>query len=92
MVIDFSILKERVGGWIDEHWDHNFLAHPSDPLLEQQHLFEKPPYTMSEDYPNPTAENLARMLFGLCRTVLPELKVVNVRLYETPNCWTDFHD
>lgn len=31
-VIDFSVIKERVGGWIDENWDHNILLHPKDPL------------------------------------------------------------
>ena len=33
MVVDFSLIKERVGKWIDENWDHNFLAHPEDPIL-----------------------------------------------------------
>jgi 6-pyruvoyl tetrahydropterin synthase/QueD family protein len=32
MVIDFSVLKEKVGGWIDREWDHNMMLHVSDPL------------------------------------------------------------
>jgi 6-pyruvoyltetrahydropterin/6-carboxytetrahydropterin synthase len=34
MVIDFSVVKELVGGWIDTHWDHNMILHPDDPLME----------------------------------------------------------
>lgn len=32
-VIDFSVLRTLVGGWIDEHWDHNMLLNSKDPLL-----------------------------------------------------------
>lgn len=34
-VIDFSVIKREVGSWIDEHWDHNFIFNPNDPLLKQ---------------------------------------------------------
>lgn len=40
-VIDFSVLKSEVGGWIDNNWDHNFICHPEDPLL---HLREPTHY------------------------------------------------
>lgn len=33
MVVDFSVLKEKVGSWIDRQWDHNMILHPDDPLL-----------------------------------------------------------
>ncbi len=29
-VIDFSVIKERVGGWIDEFWDHGFVLNEED--------------------------------------------------------------
>lgn len=32
-VVDFSVVKTKVGGWIDDYWDHNILLHPQDPLL-----------------------------------------------------------
>jgi 6-pyruvoyltetrahydropterin/6-carboxytetrahydropterin synthase len=32
-VIDYSILKTEIGGWIDKNWDHNTLLHPGDPLV-----------------------------------------------------------
>ncbi len=90
MVMDFSILKERIGGWIDRHWDHNFISHPEDPLLAFD--FERTPFSMPSNKPNPTAENIAATLYVVCVSKLPELKVVNVRIYETPNCWADYHE
>lgn len=33
-VVDFSVVKELVGGWIQENWDHNILLHMRDPLLD----------------------------------------------------------
>lgn len=32
-VVDFSVIKTKVGGWIDENWDHNMILHPDDPIL-----------------------------------------------------------
>ncbi len=29
-VIDFSVLKERIGGWIDQNWDHGFVLGVED--------------------------------------------------------------
>lgn len=34
MVVDFSVIKDKVGRWVDENWDHNILLHPNDPLAE----------------------------------------------------------
>ncbi len=77
-VIDFGVVKELVGQWIDNHWDHNILLHPSDPLaiwymnedkgeggdqdILIDEVFEKPPYLMPTGR-NPTAENIAEALF-----------------------------
>lgn len=32
MVVDFSVLKNKVGGWINDNWDHNLILHSRDPL------------------------------------------------------------
>lgn len=32
-VIDFSVIKSLVGGWIEENWDHGFMLWDRDPLL-----------------------------------------------------------
>jgi 6-pyruvoyltetrahydropterin/6-carboxytetrahydropterin synthase len=34
MVVDFSCIKNILGAWIDEHWDHNMLLHPNDMLAK----------------------------------------------------------
>lgn len=31
-VIDFSVVKQDIGKWIDDNWDHNILLNSEDPL------------------------------------------------------------
>lgn len=88
MVVDFGVVKERVGGWIDHQWDHNLLLHPDDPLLRLSGVFEgRDPYIMPNG--NPTAENLASVLCLVAAQLLPEFKVTSVKLWETPNCFAE---
>lgn len=57
-------------------------------------LFGRDPFVMPDKL-NPTAENLARVLFyDVCCKLLPgtTLRVVRVRVYETPNCHADCTD
>lgn len=92
-VIDFAVLKERLGGWIDANWDHGFIVSATDQATLSvlqffgnvedfvQKVFELP-------Y-NPTAENLARYLgsevapLALAGT---GVEVVRVTVWETENC------
>ena len=87
-IIDFSVIKEVVGGWIMENWDHNMILHWKDPLIDHlRALGERKPCVMDC---NPTSENLASFLFNFCVHKLPaDIRVVQVRVYETPNCWAD---
>lgn len=109
-VIDFGVVKQLVGGWIDENWDHNLILHPADPLLhvltvirqDGGQIFEdangqvdavlggKEPFVMDS---NPTAENMSRVLFQVAvELLLPhDISVVQIRLYETPNCSAQFN-
>jgi 6-pyruvoyltetrahydropterin/6-carboxytetrahydropterin synthase len=92
-VIDFSVIKSRVGEWIDKNWDHNFLVNPLDPLrFINPDLFEgKGLFVMPQG--NPTAENLAACLFEICSGLFEPstgIEVCHVRIYETPNCWADY--
>lgn len=90
-VIDFAALKERLGGWIDRHWDHGFVLYQHDykaieavNMVADQKLYVMPS--------NPTAENMADHLL---RAVAPlaldgtNVEVVAVRLWETENCYAD---
>lgn len=43
-VIDFGDMKKIIQGWIDEHWDHNFICHEDDPILDSY-----PPATCDPD-------------------------------------------
>ncbi len=98
-VIDFSAVKSLVGEWIDEHWDHNILLHAQDPLLDlnvvggdavRKVFGDKEPYVMHFGA-NPTAENIAKELFIVSKSLLPNnLELLNVRIWETPNCAADY--
>ena len=91
-VIDFGEVKRLVGSWIDKFWDHNMLLHPDDPQL--QHLIKTEPiapYIMKRG--NPTAENMAAELGEIAILLLPPImQIVQVRIYETPNCWADWEN
>lgn len=94
-VVDFSVLKERLGRWIDDHWDHNALFNVDDPLKE---VLAPSALTYTGKAPylflcNPTAENIACDLWHQANVLLPDHVVVQrVRIYETPNCWADYPD
>jgi 6-pyruvoyltetrahydropterin/6-carboxytetrahydropterin synthase len=87
-VVDFAVVKERVGRFLDEEWDHNLLLHPDDPLAGEEELVGRAPYALKRG--NPTAENLAAELFEAAQERLPGLTVVRVRLWETPTCYSDY--
>ena len=83
-VIDFSVIKQHVGGWLDKHLDHGFIVNVQDHALGA-FLLE----TGSKCYVmdgNPTAENLAALVLWEARVLLGPfgVHVVSVRCYETP--------
>lgn len=91
-VIDFAVLKQKVGQWIEDNWDHGFIIWKEDTkamtalaVMGEEHktfLLDK----------NPTAENLARYLL---EHVAPEVlegsgvRVTKVVVWETENCWAE---
>ena len=88
-VIDFSYLKRDIGGWIDVNLDHNTILNPDDPFLMMDYLpiIGREPFRMPITAKNPTAENLAMVLFAIGNKILrPPLLVRQVRIFETPNC------
>jgi 6-pyruvoyltetrahydropterin/6-carboxytetrahydropterin synthase len=86
-VIDFGVLKERIGGWIERAWDHGFIVWQDD--AEARRALEvvqgQKTYLLAG---NPTAENLADHLL---RVVGPDIlagtgvRLVKVTLHETEN-------
>jgi 6-pyruvoyltetrahydropterin/6-carboxytetrahydropterin synthase len=84
-VVDFSVIKEKLCMWLEENWDHKFLAWEKDEFLSElfevdkqlQHqvLFEESLVWLPF---NPTAENMAKYLVDV---VAPEqLRNTNVTL------------
>lgn len=89
-VIDFSVIKERVGGFVDTQWDHALLVNVADTELHE--LAVRSGWRVHVFHGNPTAETIAQVLHGTADVLLrgTGVSVVHVRVYETPNCWSDY--
>ena len=81
MLVDFGDIKRHVQRWIDENLDHNMLLCRDDPLLPILRERGERVFVMEQ---NPTAENIARLIFDRARE--SGLPVVEVVLWETDNC------
>ena len=85
MVMDFSDVRDRVKGWIDENIDHRMVLARGDPAVRPLTDLGEPLYLLDE---NPTAENLARHIHdGLSRE---GLTLAEVRLWETPSSYATY--
>ena len=92
-VVDFGVIKERVGTWIDRHWDHTAILMKSDPdpsipiLAEANARMGRPVYWLTNP---PTAENIVEELAKVAQELLADtgVQVIRIRLWETPNCST----
>jgi 6-pyruvoyltetrahydropterin/6-carboxytetrahydropterin synthase len=85
MVVDFTRLKRVIGNWIDETLDHKMLLHKDDPALPFLRQQGEPVHVMDV---NPTAENIARLIYEF--TARQGFPVVEVRLWETENCFATY--
>jgi 6-pyruvoyltetrahydropterin/6-carboxytetrahydropterin synthase len=93
-VIDFGVIKQLLGTWIDNNWDHNTILGIKDKELGdaiEKHTNQKIYYIDC----NPTAENLAIYLKD---NIVPNifknhnLTCTGIRLYETPNCSVSYSE
>jgi 6-pyruvoyltetrahydropterin/6-carboxytetrahydropterin synthase len=93
MVADFGSIKALVQQHIVTPWDHAFLAYAKDDAVIE-FLGSLPDHrTVIFDAP-PTAEHLATTALRKLTTAFgsvygARLRVEQVRIYETPNCWAD---
>ena len=85
MLVDFGEIKQKIQRWIDEHLDHNMLLCRDDPILPVLQERGERVFVMDE---NPTAENIARLIFE--KTHDYGLPVVEVVLWETEHCCSTF--
>lgn len=85
-VVDFSVVKGLVGGWIDSAWDHAFIYNDADHQVIAA-LAACPGKSFAMTC-NPTAENMASLLLAAARQALAPmgLRVTRVTLHETENC------
>jgi len=81
MLVDFGEIKRKVQHWIDENLDHTMLLCRDDPILPLLEERGERVFVMDQ---NPTAENIARLIFE--RAAAEGLPVTEVTLWETPNC------
>jgi 6-pyruvoyltetrahydropterin/6-carboxytetrahydropterin synthase len=93
MVMDFSEVKAIAMRHVVDAWDHAFLVHAGDTRVVE-FLAAMPGHKTVVLERVPTAENLARIAFeildGAYRDVYGNhLRLEQLRLYETPNCWAD---
>ncbi len=85
MVVDFSDLKRVLGGWIDDTLDHKMLLHKDDPVIPELKRLGEPFVTLDV---NPTAENIARLVYDQARRL--GLPVVEVTLWETETSFATY--
>ena len=85
MVVDFGDVKRDLKGWIDATMDHQMLLRRDDPLAEWMREHGEPVRLFDE---NPTAENIARVIFERARG--QGWPVVAVRLWETPTSFATY--
>jgi 6-pyruvoyltetrahydropterin/6-carboxytetrahydropterin synthase len=85
MVVDFSRIKQVLQTWIDEYLDHKMILHQNDPMLPHLRDMNEPFYLMDV---NPTAENIAKLIFEQAR--IRGLPVVEVSLWETETSYATY--
>lgn len=100
--IDFKEIKRVFCEFIEEYFDHGMILNPKDEILIKatKDLNGKlwlMSLNGSGEYCNPSVENIAKELFiamnYLCELLYGDsgtgLKIHQIKIFETPNCWTD---
>ncbi|MBI4433090.1 MAG: 6-carboxytetrahydropterin synthase QueD [Candidatus Omnitrophica bacterium] len=80
MVYDFGDIKEIIQKWVDSELDHKMILRKDDALIPVLKKLGEPYFEMME---NPTAENLARLIFEYGKG--KGLPISEVIFWETPN-------
>lgn len=93
-VVDFDVLKRLLGDYLDEMFDHAFIVWDQDKEVIDA-LARVPRQKIAIIKANPTAENLALMLFrnaGVVLAGIPGVSVTRVVVFETPTSRAEVHD
>ena len=95
--IDFKEIKRIGCQWIDDILDHGAIFNPKDAVLisavkELNTKLWLMTLNGEGNYCNPSVENIAKEVFMAMEILFQSrtgLKMYQLRLYETPNCYTD---
>ena len=87
MVVDFSEIGRVVDDWINAQLDHTMLLHRNDPFLPAMQAASERVYIMDT---NPTAENIARLIYTQVKTA--GYNVVEVTLWETESAGASYRE
>jgi 6-pyruvoyltetrahydropterin/6-carboxytetrahydropterin synthase len=87
-VVDFAVMKQVIGSWLDASWDHTTLLCKLDErFIGALDILEQPRFLLDG---NPTAEYMAEYLLAMIWQPNPEpgtaFKVTKVVVWETENC------
>jgi 6-pyruvoyltetrahydropterin/6-carboxytetrahydropterin synthase len=98
-VVDFSVIKSTICQWLEDYWDHKFLAWDQDPIMtclvgmyENAHDLKDGPNLIAGSVVwvpfNPTAENIGCYLMGVGNSLLGQhgIWLAEVRVEETRKC------
>lgn len=89
-IVDFGLIREILGSWINENLDHNTILWDKDRELGENisNITDQKIYYMKC---NPTSENIAKHLFeDICPVLFSSypIECINIKVYETPNCYS----
>jgi 6-pyruvoyltetrahydropterin/6-carboxytetrahydropterin synthase len=93
MVIDFSDVKQIIKDLVVECWDHAFIVYQDD--KEIVNFLNTLPNHKTVIFPVvPTVENMASEAYRILSVEFNkrfnhQLKIKQIRMYETPNSWAD---
>ena len=99
--VDFKEIKRVACQWIDDMLDHGAILNAKDDvMIDACKQLSSKIWLMSLNgeyhYCNPTAENISKEIFIAIDTIFklhyPQLILHKVKLYETPNCYTECYD
>lgn len=89
-VVDFSVIKDVFGWWIDDRLDHGTICNQDDHSLMAFLQVEKQKFFPIRD--NPTAENIAKLIHNMASAALVPcgITVTGTKVWETPTCFATY--
>lgn len=85
MLVDFSDIKKSIRTWVDDELDHRMILNAADPMVPIFQSHKEPLFLIPH---NPTAENIARLIYDETKT--RGFPVVEVCLWETPHSFAKY--